>query len=154
MSMISHLFTPYTADSCPPDGNDSVAEVPRVTLMYGTRQPASRERMPLFMGELQALAKHESLPFRMEWYAGENRISNDSPLPNTMTKKLDYQSRRMTLEDVRRVSRQFAGPEGTEEARDLVFYVCGPKSMTDEFVEGIKRFEGVREEDVLCEKWW
>jgi hypothetical protein len=41
-----------------------------------------------------------------------------------------------------------------EEREGTVVYVCGPRSMTDEFVEMIGRMEGMSESRVLCERWW
>lgn len=35
-----------------------------------------------------------------------------------------------------------------------VCYICGPRTMTDELVAAAKKVEGMREADVLCEKWW
>lgn len=41
-----------------------------------------------------------------------------------------------------------------EDRQGTVCYVCGVPSMTDEFVEYMKGVEGMREENVLCERWW
>lgn len=41
-----------------------------------------------------------------------------------------------------------------EERGDTVCYICGPPGMTDEFVEKARKAEGMREENVLFEKWW
>lgn len=40
------------------------------------------------------------------------------------------------------------------DRRNTVCYVCGPPRMTDETVEFLKGLEGMKEENVLCEKWW
>ncbi|KAF1913504.1 hypothetical protein BDU57DRAFT_455224 [Ampelomyces quisqualis] len=40
------------------------------------------------------------------------------------------------------------------EAKNTVFYVCGPPDMTDEIVEFLKAQEAVDADRVLCEKWW
>jgi len=40
------------------------------------------------------------------------------------------------------------------EAKNTVFYICGPPSMTDEMVEFLKAQDNVDAEKVLCEKWW
>jgi hypothetical protein len=40
------------------------------------------------------------------------------------------------------------------EAKNTVFYVCGPPEMTDEIVEFLKVQEAVDPDHVLCEKWW
>lgn len=33
-------------------------------------------------------------------------------------------------------------------------YVCGPQTMTDNFVEYLSSQDGMSEDRVLCEKWW
>ena len=71
---------------------------------------------------------------------------------------LHIQGRRMKVEDVRDVLLFESSTPAAEEALPLralaLFYVCGPQAMSDSFVEGIKRIPGVKEERVLCEKWW
>lgn len=41
-----------------------------------------------------------------------------------------------------------------EGRKNIVFYVCGVPSMTDEFVRVAKEAEGMDPRRVLCEKWW
>jgi len=44
---------------------------------------------------------------------------------------------------------------GREDSRrNTVVYVCGLPTMTDEFVELLKKAPGMDEKRVLCEKWW
>jgi len=44
---------------------------------------------------------------------------------------------------------------GREDSRsNTVVYVCGLPTMTDEFVELLKKAPGMDETRVLCEKWW
>ena len=40
------------------------------------------------------------------------------------------------------------------ERGSIVAYVCGPPKMTDWAVDVLKRSEGMKQERVLCEKWW
>jgi hypothetical protein len=35
-----------------------------------------------------------------------------------------------------------------------VVYVCGVPDMTNEFVDLLRKTEGMEEKRVLCEKWW
>lgn len=56
--------------------------------------------------------------------------------------------RRITWEDVLSA----LGP--VTERAGVVAYVCGPRGLTDEFVEVLKSQEGMEEKRVLCEKWW
>lgn len=47
------------------------------------------------------------------------------------------------------------GAMGTKQEREgTVAYVCGPQRMTDEVVVISKSVEGVKEKNVMCEKWW
>ena len=41
-----------------------------------------------------------------------------------------------------------------EDRGSVVAYVCGPPPMTDWAVSVLKGAEGMRNERVLCEKWW
>lgn len=41
-----------------------------------------------------------------------------------------------------------------EERAGTVAYICGPPAMTDWAVAKLKGAEGMREQRVLCEKWW
>lgn len=56
--------------------------------------------------------------------------------------------RRMSEEDLLKA----LGP--VENRRDSVAYVCGPPTMTDWAVDRLKAANGMRERNVLCEKWW
>ncbi|KKY14286.1 hypothetical protein UCRPC4_g06819 [Phaeomoniella chlamydospora] len=58
--------------------------------------------------------------------------------------------RRIQWEEIR----EAIGGDNEEEKKDAVVYVCGPRDMTDEIVQGLKEKEGMGEERVLCEKWW
>ena len=37
---------------------------------------------------------------------------------------------------------------------DVLAYVCGPPKMTDWAVAYLRAAEGMKSEQVLCEKWW
>lgn len=114
----------------------------RTTLLYGTQVPSEEEgglEGVLFYERAKALKEVDTKVFtgsrggRGGGGAGEGVLQ-----------------RRMTVEDVRGV---VCGDDG--KAREgTVCYVCGPKGMTDEFVEGVKGFEGMKEQDVMCERWW
>lgn len=62
--------------------------------------------------------------------------------------ELKYQTRRISSRDVEVA----LGP--VERRQKTVVYVCGVPGMTDEFVEQCKRADGMREENVLSERWW
>lgn len=164
MSMISHLRSQHIASTAHGHGSDSMGmnraslQVPPVTLMYGIRRPKSPDSLPLFIGQFQGMMKENAFPFRLEWYAGSNFAAASGTLETEQTsadKNLGYIPSRMTLEDVRQASRRALQHASLDkDDAGVVYYVCGPKTMTDEFVEGIKGFPGVHDEDVLCEKWW
>ncbi|KAM3070422.1 hypothetical protein ACMFMG_010248 [Clarireedia jacksonii] len=44
--------------------------------------------------------------------------------------------------------------DAKEDRKGTVVYVCGPRTMTDEFVEMISMMEGMSKSRVLCERWW
>ena len=41
-----------------------------------------------------------------------------------------------------------------KERGSTVCYICGVPGMTDDFVERVRRVDGMKEENVLFEKWW
>lgn len=41
-----------------------------------------------------------------------------------------------------------------KERKGTVCYICGVPTMTDQFVEKLKKAEGMEEGNVLSEKWW
>ena len=64
------------------------------------------------------------------------------------SKEASVRNRRITHDDL--ISA--LGP--VKERKGVVAYVCGPASMTDEFVAVLQSAEGITEDRVLCEKWW
>ena len=62
-------------------------------------------------------------------------------------------ARRITTPDLIRALGGY-NEERTHDRSRTVCYVCGPSSMTDEFVAALTRQPGMAEERVLCEKWW
>lgn len=65
-------------------------------------------------------------------------------------------TRRINNDDLLRALDGYTG-RGPEEEHDrcgTVCYVCGPPTMTDEFVSFLARQPGIAQERVLCEKWW
>lgn len=41
-----------------------------------------------------------------------------------------------------------------DKRKGIVAYVCGPPAMTDWAVRVLRESEGMKEQQVLCEKWW
>lgn len=61
---------------------------------------------------------------------------------------MKVQAGRITEKDLDEVLGEVPGRERT------LVYVCGPKTMTDTFVEYISSREGMEKQRVMCEKWW
>ena len=131
---------------------------PHVHFLYTARDsyPNSPERA-LFLHRLQnciSLYKNSTL----DLYLTPVPASLKTALPNNQTPPTAaqhinpadplLQKRRILHSDLL----DALGPERKREG--TVAYVCGPPKMTDEFVEMMKRAEGMSEERVLCEKWW
>jgi len=53
-------------------------------------------------------------------------------------------------------SGRMAGQDILDEIKSekTLVYICGPKGMTDEFVDVVKNSGALPEENVFCEKWW
>jgi ferredoxin-NADP reductase len=69
----------------------------------------------------------------------------DAPVES---KRVEHKSRRIEYGDLL----DCLGPE--EERKKMVVYVCGPPTMTDEFVDVLGKALGMEDRRVLCEKWW
>lgn len=67
---------------------------------------------------------------------------------NSLDADLDIQRRRMNKSDLL----QSLGP--VQERKDTVCYICGVPGMTDEFIAIVKTAEGMKEKNILFEKWW
>ncbi|KAF2271142.1 hypothetical protein CC78DRAFT_557164 [Lojkania enalia] len=44
--------------------------------------------------------------------------------------------------------------DSQEKRQSSIFYVCGPRDMTDSIVEHLRGQDNIAPEQVLCEKWW
>ncbi|KAK1723714.1 NADH-cytochrome b-5 reductase [Colletotrichum acutatum] len=145
MSIVSHLAEGVEGESsCPYD----------VQFMYSTKAPSSLldSEEILFMERLAAIFGREKVRGQMRLFLtglGPGTASDESVLHcNEMD--VPFKRRRMGLEDVA----EALGPEA--ERGDVLVYVCGIPSMTDELVESLTSKSGLnlRPERVLCEKWW
>ncbi|KAL0777616.1 hypothetical protein CaCOL14_005269 [Colletotrichum acutatum] len=157
MSIVSHLAEGVEGESsCPYD----------VQFMYSTKAPSSSSPLEegegerslldseeiLFMERLAAIFGREKVRGQMRLFLtglGPGTASDESVLHcNEMD--VPFKRRRMGLEDVA----EALGPEA--ERGDVLVYVCGIPSMTDELVESLTSKSGLnlRPERVLCEKWW
>lgn len=56
--------------------------------------------------------------------------------------------RRMTNDDL------LASVGPIKERKDVIAYICGPPAMTDWAVGTLSGIEGMRSDNVFCEKWW
>lgn len=124
------------------------------TLLYGSKCGACEDLSDILF--VRRLLDLHPLQLRM-FLTG--RPPRDLNLDVGLGWRKEVRNRRMTVDDVRSAAlegRDVADGD-TQDADVLsraVVYVCGPQTMTDSFVEGIKAVEGVKSDRVLCEKWW
>lgn len=116
----------------------------RVVLLYATRAPAGWDSV-LFYRRLKSLEGSAGGRLRVRLFSGQRGGVATTDGEDGVA------GRRVTLEDVRTAC---VGGDGVVVEEGTVVYVCGPQGMTDEFVEGIRGFDGMRREDVMCERWW
>lgn len=112
----------------------------KVSLFYGSKVPESgKVEDILFYPRLKGMAQK----FSLQIYLGNSCKDVNTGGENVL-------KRRMTLKDLEKSVCDDNGvvKEGT------VCYVCGLRLMTDDFVEGLRGLTGMKEEDVMCEKWW
>lgn len=160
MSIVSHLAEGVEGvdgerSSCPYD----------VQFMYSTKVPPSppdsfgessildSEKI-LFMERLAAIFGREKVRGQMRMFLTGLGPGPASPRSESVLRcnemDVPFKRRRMGLEDVA----EALGPEA--ERGNVLVYVCGIPSMTDELVESLTSKSGLnlRPERVLCERWW
>ena len=131
---------------------------PHIHFLYTARDsyPNSPERA-LFLHRLQyclSLYKNSTLDLYLTPVPVPiPTLLSDNQTPPTAAQQIEpanplLQKRRILHSDLLNA----LGPE--HKRAGTVVYVCGPPKMTDEFVEVMRRAEGMSEERVLCEKWW
>lgn len=121
-----------------------------IKMLYGSKSSKSDLSDVLFLPKIAKTITRETRNF------GEKNAKL-FVTPSDTNSTMDYYTssapevvtRRMTHDDLLE-----ALGDDIEKRQSTVIYVCGPQAMTDEFVETIKHFDGVRSENVLCEKWW
>ncbi|KAJ9615329.1 hypothetical protein H2200_001404 [Cladophialophora chaetospira] len=100
----------------------------------------------LFANRLRDIAdqwkghKHVSLHFKQFITGGTSEMSDSGAQP--------IRGRRISKHDLE----DALGPAAQRE--NTVVYVCGLPTMTDDFVEWLKKAPGMDGKRVLCEKWW
>ncbi|KIW17238.1 hypothetical protein PV08_04429 [Exophiala spinifera] len=91
-------------------------------------------------------SNHEQVDYRYTFFETSRKGSADAQ--GTVAGNITYRHRRIRHDDLF----QALGPEATRA--NTVAYVCGLPTMTDEFVELLKKAKGMDEKRVQCEKWW
>jgi hypothetical protein len=146
------------------DGYNLDLEGLEVNLLYGFKTLPRRDDANgevLFWKELDEIFARQR--DRGRKWKGVGFVSGESDgesfvdrKPQVETEQLDGTEGKGLLLKKARIDREdIESTLGAKEEREgAVVYVCGPRSMTDEFVEMIGRMEGMSESRVLCERWW
>ncbi|KAG9239294.1 putative oxidoreductase NAD-binding domain-containing protein 1 [Amylocarpus encephaloides] len=118
-----------------------------VSFLYTTRARPLRET--LFLSRLTEAVTSLKDQATATLFRTQPKASSELEAKSEESRSsLAIQERRITAEDILNE----LGP--VEDRSNVVVYVCGPPQLTDEFVEVAKKAEGMKEENVLCEKWW
>lgn len=141
-----------------------------VRVLYSTKVP-SRETDPtevLFLPEMLELfriPRSETTKDRLELFftgtvdGSDMGTQNEAPIRPLMAltlPKIDSDTEVPVLAWTHRIDETaLTSAVGNQtQARQSVFYVCGPPDMTDELVDYLKQQPIVVEKRILCEKWW
>jgi ferredoxin-NADP reductase len=141
-----------------------------VRLLYSTKVP-SRETDPsevLFLTRILdvfRIPRSETTKDRVElfftgtWDGSEMGINNEAPIQPLMgltLPQIDSETEVPVLAWTHRINEPALDSAigDQKQARQSVFYVCGPPDMTDEIVKYLKEQKTVTPKRVLCEKWW
>lgn len=131
----------------------------RIRLYYSSRRRVDKQGNPeeiLFEKRLEAIArkwvKKEGVDFG---YTLFETSESDGVREHTVEEQgkderstyMTVLKRRMNYDDLNKEIKS-KRPENT------LVYVCGLPSMTDDYVDVIKKAPGFDEKRVLCEKWW
>ncbi|MCJ1259047.1 hypothetical protein MMC24_006882 [Lignoscripta atroalba] len=143
ISILAHLY-------------NNLSELPpHIQFLYTTKPASANTDEILFLPRLRALfSSRHSSERRLDLYLTTSTapslslssavIGTGNGSPNAVS----THNRRITHHDL-------LSALGPVEARQgVVAYVCGPPNMTDEFVDVLRKAEGMDERRVLCEKWW
>ena len=122
----------------------------QIRFLYTSRGTSQTVNEVLFYPRIQnSLAARPSPNRKVELYLTQpSNASHGGESHGGPTEGVSVRNRRISHEDLINA----LGP--TKERNEVVAYVCGPATMTDEFVDVLQTAEGMTEDRVLCEKWW
>ncbi|KAK6379942.1 hypothetical protein LTS17_006016 [Exophiala oligosperma] len=131
--------------------------VKTVRVLYTARREHSqgggdraKKEEVLFEKRLNDVARkwssHQQVDYQYTFF--ETSGSGGPDAQETVAENITHRYRRINHDDLF----QALGPEDTRH--NAVVYVCGLPTMTDEFVELLKKAKCMDEKRVLCEKWW
>ena len=145
ISILSHLHQESILPQC-------------VQFLYSTRQTSSSQSSILFHDRLRKIFSQSAKPdhqltlFRTGATSDkENRLvathAQEQGIPQA-AENVFLKDMRMSEEDMEIA----LGP--VNRRAEVLAYVCGPPVMTDWAVANLRAAEGMKSEQVLCEKWW
>ena len=123
-----------------------------VTLLYGTKSNTPDCSDVLFLPRIAKIASGCSSSIKQmqtRIFATKQDPTGDGPVASSEGQIPQIIPRRMSRDDI-----ELALGEDHALRQSTVVYICGPQAMTDEFVETVQSFPGLKAENVLYEKWW
>lgn len=131
----------------------------RIRLYYSSRRRVDKDGKPeeiLFEKRLEAIARKWAKKDEVDFgYTLFETSGSDKVREGAEEQDKDERStcvtvlkRRMNYDDLDKEIKP------SERAENTLVYVCGLPSMTDDYVDVIRKAPGFNEKRVLCEKWW
>jgi len=113
----------------------------QVVLLYSSKDVSDKEGEVLFEERLRRVFRVLGKEGEMTLFLTGEDKGDDEGRGKVERRRIEKKNLLDVLGDV-------------EEREGTVCYICGVPSMTDEFVELLKKVKGMRPENVLCERWW
>lgn len=136
MSMLSHISeNEYDLD---------------VRVLYGTKLPTNGTAGVVFLDRIKELYRQSSVKGTVEVFATGDNVGSEQEEPLDEAAFVKVHRRRLAAADVEDLV-------GIDDPESTVVYICGPPTMTDEFVAALTSKEkglGLDPKQVLTEKWW
>ena len=119
-----------------------------VQILYSFKSVSQDVNKILFLDRLMSIAAANKDKVMLELYNTGIATIEKEDAGMAGQDHFRFSSRRMDFDDLVRALGPF------EERPGVVFYICGPPAMTDQFTQFLRQQEGIDDSQVKCEKWW
>lgn len=145
ISILSHLHQESMLPQC-------------VQFLYSTRQTSSSQTSILFHDRLQKIFGQSAGPghqLTLFQTAPPSDKGYGLVVSQAQGQGIQQATENFLLKNVRMSEEDMEIALGPINRRgEVLAYVCGPPVMTDWAIANLRAAEGMKSEQVLCEKWW